>query len=72
MESRKIALMNQFAGKEWRHRHREWTCGLSKERKDGKNRESSIDIYTLSYVKQLANGKLLYNSGSPPWHSVMT
>ena len=44
----------------------------AREGKDGKNRESSTDIYTLSRVKQPANGKLLYNSGSPPWHSVMT
>ena len=27
MESRKMVLMNLFAGKEWRHRCREWTCG---------------------------------------------
>ena len=25
MESRKMVLMNLFAGKEWRHRHREGT-----------------------------------------------
>ena len=29
MESRKMVLMNLFAGKEWRHRHREWTFGHS-------------------------------------------
>ena len=22
-----MVLMNLFSGKEWRHRHREWTCG---------------------------------------------
>ena len=27
MESRKMALMNLFLGKEWRHRCRERTCG---------------------------------------------
>ena len=26
MEARKIAPRNLFAGKEWRHRCREWTC----------------------------------------------
>ena len=36
------------------------------------NWESSTDVYTLSYVKEIANGKLLYNTGSPVWHSVMT
>ena len=29
MESRKMVLMNLFAGKEWRHRHREQSCGHS-------------------------------------------
>ena len=27
MESRKMVLMNLFAGKQWRHRHREQTYG---------------------------------------------
>ena len=27
MESRKMAFMNLFLGKEWRHRCRERTCG---------------------------------------------
>ena len=46
--------------------------GSAREGEEGKNRESSIDVYMLSRVKQIANGKLLYNSGSPPWHSVTT
>ena len=33
MESRKIVLMNLFAGPQWRHRHREETCGHSKGRR---------------------------------------
>ena len=37
MESRKIILMNLFAGNEWRHRHREWTCGHSKGGQGGMN-----------------------------------
>ena len=36
------------------------------------NCKSSIDIYTLPYVKQIASGKLLYNTGSPAWCSVTT
>ena len=36
------------------------------------NWESSTDIYTLSWVKQIASGKLLLNTGSPVWCSVMT
>ena len=31
-----------------------------------------IDIYTLPCVKQIASGKLLYNIGSLPLHSVTT
>ena len=27
MESRKMLLMNVFAGKEWKRRGREWVCG---------------------------------------------
>ena len=38
----------------------------------GTNRESSVDIYTLPGVKQIAGKKLLCNTGSPAWHSVMT
>ena len=36
------------------------------------NAESSSDIYTLSCVKQIASEKLLYNTGSPAWCSLMT
>ena len=32
-ESRKMILMNLFSGKEWRHRHREQTCGHSRGRR---------------------------------------
>ena len=36
----------------------------------GVNRESSIEIYTLPCVKQIASGKLLCNIGSSAWCSV--
>ena len=42
------------------------------EGEGGTDRGSSIDIYTLSRVKQIVSGKVLNNSGSPAWHSVMT
>ena len=32
MESRKMVLMNLFAGQKWRHRHRKQTCGQSGRR----------------------------------------
>ena len=36
------------------------------------NWKSSIDIYIRSCVKEITSGKLLYNTGSPAWCSVMT
>ena len=45
MEFTKMLLMLLFAGKQWRHRCREQTCGHSRIRRDGNNGESSIDIY---------------------------
>ena len=38
----------------------------------GTDWESSIDIYTLPCVKQIASGKLLYSTGSSAWCSEMT
>ena len=38
----------------------------------GTNGESGIDIYKLSCVKETVGGKLLYNTGTPAWCSVMT
>ena len=34
--------------------------------------ESSINLYKLSRVEQITGEKLLYNTGSPVWQSVMT
>ena len=42
------------------------------EGESGTNGESSIDIYTLPCVKQISDEMLLYNTGSPAWHSGMT
>ena len=36
------------------------------------NGESSIDIYTVPCVKQMADEKFLYNTGSSARSSVMT
>ena len=38
----------------------------------GMNGESSIGIHILSYVKQAASKKMLYNTQEPGLHSVMT
>ena len=34
------------------------------------NGESSLDAYTLPYIKQIASGNLLYYSGNSNWGSV--
>ena len=44
----------------------------TEEGEGGMNRESSIETYTLPCVKQIANGKLLYDAGSSAWCSVTT
>ena len=72
MECRKMVLMNLFSGKEWRHRCREQTFEHSEEGKSGTNRESSINIHTLSDLRGIAGKKLLCTTGSPDWHSVMS
>ena len=35
------------------------------------NSDSSMDTYTLPYVKQIANGKLLSDAGSLGWCSMI-
>ena len=43
MESKKkMALMNLFAGQEWRCRHREQICGHSRGREGGAKLESTL------------------------------
>ena len=49
MESREMVLMYLFAGKEWRLRCREWTCGPSGGRRGWDEWKSNIDTYTLSW-----------------------
>ena len=36
------------------------------------NGEGSTEAYTLTYVKQVANGNLLYDSGNSNWGSAVT
>ena len=53
MESRKMVLMNLFAGKIWRYRDADIENGLVDtvgEGESGTNGESSINMYTLSYI----------------------
>ena len=63
IESRKMRLMNLFAGQHWRRRHREQICG---HRWEGQWDELRAQQETcmLPYVKQIASGNLLHDSGS--------
>ena len=63
MDSRKIVLMKLFAGQEYRHRHREQTCGHRRWRR-GWDRPTGALKHTHYICKERANGKLLYNTGS--------
>ena len=54
-----------------RDRYKEQTCRQSRGRREcDQLRESSIDTYTLLFVNEIANGDLLYNTGSSTWCSV--
>ena len=65
-----MVLMTLFTGKEWKHRSREWTCGPSGgSREWGKMEKVDQHIYPSTGK---AGEKLLYNTGSPIWCSVMT
>ena len=45
MESRKMVLLNLFAGQQWRNRHRERLVDTVGEREGGTNWESSMETY---------------------------
>ena len=73
-ESRKMVLINLFIGKQWRHRHREQAYGLGQRvvRRGWENGESSMEAYTLPYVKKITTGYLLYDSGRSNQGSMTT
>ena len=54
MGSREMVLMNLFVV--WEQRHRERTSDTADEGEDRMNCETSIEICTLPYVKQIDNG----------------
>ena len=66
--------MNLFAGQQWRHRHREQSYGHEERggRRGWKYMERVTRKLTLSYIKQVANGNLLYDSGNSNWDYVTT
>ena len=46
MESRKMVLMNLFAGLQWRCKCKEWNCGEG-EGESGTNGDSNMETNTL-------------------------
>ena len=64
MESRKMVGMNLTAGQQWRHRHREQTCGHSKGRRgwDRLREQRGNTCITVCKIREPFN--LLYDSGS--------
>ena len=63
-----MVLMTLFAGQQWRHRHREQTVDVRRGVLGKKERVGCIERVTwklsLPYVKQIAIGNLLYDSGN--------
>ena len=58
MESRKMVLMNLFAGQLWRYKHREQTYGTGGwggEEESGINGENGMETYTLPFCMTQGN-----------------
>ena len=67
-----MILMNLFAEKECKTQIQRTDLWTQWEKEREKKGESSVNIYTLPCVKQIAGEKLLHNTGSPTWRSVTT
>ena len=67
-----MVLLNLFAGQQQKCRHRDRLVDIVGEREGGTNGESSMKTYVLPYVKQIASGNFLYDSGNSDWCSVTT
>ena len=66
-----MVLMKLFTRQQWRHRHREQTYGHRGIGEDGEGGVQRVTWkHTLTYVKQIANGSLLYDSGNSNHGSV--
>ena len=62
IESRKMVLMNLFAGQQWRHRHREQICDTGGRTVWDELREFCGNVYIT--IRKIVSGNLLYNAGS--------
>ena len=67
-----MVLMNLFARKKGDANIEKRLVDTVREGESRMNGESSIDIYILPCVKQIAGEKLLYNTGSPALRPVTT
>ena len=67
-----MGVMNLLAGQQWRHRHRERTCGHRRGRRGWDERRQQVETCTLPYVKERASGNGLCDSGSSSQYSVTT
>ena len=56
MDSRKMVLMIQFAGPQWRHGRREQICGLNGGRRGRKEAENSMEttICKIDHQREFA------------------
>ena len=73
MKSRKMVLMNLFAGKNEDADIENKLVDIAREGEGGKTEKVALTyIYIVSCVKQLICGNLLYKTGSPAWRPVMT
>ena len=64
MESRKMVLMNLFAGQQWRCRHRGQFYGQWVGEEGGTNGESSMETYTQRYINTWAVGMCSTTQGT--------
>ena len=65
MESRKMVLMNLFAGQQRRHRCKEQTFGLIGRGRGWMIWENSTETCTLPCVKQMARANSMHETGHP-------
>ena len=63
-----MVVMNLFAGQQWRNRQQIFGHGERGREEEGEERVRCMERVTwkltLPYVKQIANGNLLYVSGN--------
>ena len=64
MESRKMVLKNLLTGQQWRNRHKNRLTDMGTGEERVRCMERVTWKLTLPYVKQIANGNLLYGSGN--------